>query len=132
MSYNLTHSFYQPLRPLIVDLAAILVNDSHWLPASDPRKDTFYITEAFQRLILNFIIDNSGKEFMDCCVTKTFRKVHEAQASHASSYSFFQFMDAKSRKSVNLVGCVCGSMDSCPFLLLFLQGTDDGEMDVSQ
>jgi hypothetical protein len=46
-------------------------------------------TSLKQRLILNFIIDNSGKEFVDCCVTKTFRKVHEAQASHASSYSFF-------------------------------------------
>jgi hypothetical protein len=75
MSYNLTHSFYEPLRPLIEDLAAILVNDSHWLPASDPRKDPFYITEAFQRLILNFIIDNRGEEFMDHHVNKTFRKV---------------------------------------------------------
>ena len=84
---HITHSFYKPLRPLIEDLAAILVNDSHWLPASDLRKDPFYITEAFQRLILNFIINNRGREFMDHCVDKTFRKVHEMQASHASSLS---------------------------------------------
>ena len=27
-------------------------------------------------------------------------------------------------EGVTMVGCVCGSMDSCPFLLLCLQGTD--------
>jgi hypothetical protein len=134
-STNVTHPFYEPLRPLIKDLAAILLNDSHWLPASDPRRDRFYTTEAFQRLILNFIINNSGKEFMDRRVTKTLRKVHRVQASHASSFSFFQSKqsyDAASRDCVNSVGCVCGSMDSCPFLLLFLQGTDNGKMDSSQ
>ncbi|KAH9998459.1 hypothetical protein BJV74DRAFT_200503 [Russula compacta] len=78
MSPNLTHSFYKLLQPLIKDLATILVIDSHWLPASDPRKDPFYITEAFQRLILKFIIDNRGKEFMDHPVEKTFRKVQGA------------------------------------------------------
>ena len=129
---DVTHSFYEPLRPLIEDLAVILVNDNHWLPASDPRKDPFYITEAFQRLILNFIINNRGREFMDHYVNKGFRKVHEMQASHASSCTFFQSRDAANRKRVNPVGCVCGSMDSCLFLLLCLQGTDDVEMDVSQ
>jgi len=113
ISSEVTHSFYKPLRPLIADLAAILVNDSHWLPASDPRKDPFYITEAFQRLILNFIFNNRGKEFMDRCVTKNFRKVHEIQASHGSSLSIFQSMDAARRESVN-------------------PGTDDDEMHVSQ
>ena len=132
MSSKATHLFYEPLRPLIKDLATILVNDSHWLPVSDPRKDPFYITEAFQRLILNFIINNHGKEFMDRCVTKTFRKVHDMQGCNASSFSFFQSLNATSRESVNQVGCACGTMDSCPFLMLFLQGTDDGKMDGSQ
>ena len=77
MAENLTHSFYKPLRPLINNLAAIFVIDSHWLPASDLRKDPYYITEAFQCLILNFIIENRGKEFMDRPVEKTFRKVEE-------------------------------------------------------
>ncbi|KAH9961862.1 hypothetical protein BGW80DRAFT_1357311 [Lactifluus volemus] len=74
MSPNLLHSFYDLLRPLIKDLAAILVIDSHWLPASDLRSDRYYITEAFQRLILDFMIKNRGKPFMEHCVDKTFRK----------------------------------------------------------
>jgi hypothetical protein len=129
---HITHPFYEPLRPLIKNLAAILVNDSHWLPASDPRKDPFYITEAFQRLILNFIIDNRGEEFMDHRVDKTFRKVQDIQASHGSSMAHLPSLDAASRESVDPVGCVCGSMNSCPFLLLCLQGTDDVEMDGNQ
>ena len=76
-SQGLTHSFYNPLLPLIKDLAAILVIDSHWLAESDPRKDPCYITEAFQRLILQFIINNRGKEFMDHRVEKTFHAVQE-------------------------------------------------------
>jgi hypothetical protein len=40
-----------------------------------PKGPILLITEAFQRLILNFIIDNRGKEFMDHRVNKTFRKV---------------------------------------------------------
>ena len=76
MSSNLTHSFYTPLQPLIRDLAAILVIDRHWLPASDLRTDDpYYITEAFQRLILKFIIDNRGEGFMDRRNKTTFRKV---------------------------------------------------------
>jgi hypothetical protein len=131
MPSNLTHSFYKPLRPLIQDLAAILFIDSHWLPEDDLRKDPFYITEAFQRLILQFIIDNRDKEFMDHRVEKTFRKVQGTRASHASSSTFFQSMDAATRNGVVQVGssCVCGPINSCPFLLLCLQGTDDVEMD---
>lgn len=103
---HITHSFYKPLQPLIKDLAAILLNDSHWLPASDPRKDPFYITEAFQRLILNFIIDNRGEEFMDHRVDKTFRKVQDMQHSHASAHSFLQSFDSGKRECVDPVGCV--------------------------
>ena len=79
MTGNLTHSVYRLLRPLINDLAANFVIDGHWLPVSDLRKDPFYIIEAFQRLILNFIIDNRGKEFMDHPIEKTFREVREVQ-----------------------------------------------------
>jgi hypothetical protein len=53
-----THSFYAPLEPLIRDLAGILAVDRHWLPASDPRNNVYYINEAFQRLILKFILDH--------------------------------------------------------------------------
>jgi len=130
MSSNLIHSFYEPLLPLIKGLAAIIINDNCWLPESDdPRKDPFYIAEAFQRLILKFIIDNRGKEFMDHPVEKTFRKVEGIQASDASSSPHFHSFDAATRVGVILVSCGCGSMDSCLFLLLCLQGTDDVEMD---
>jgi hypothetical protein len=72
---NLIHSFYERLKPLIKDLAAILFIDRCWLPSPDPRRDTGYVTEAFQRLILNFIIDNRDEEFMHRRVETTFRKV---------------------------------------------------------
>jgi hypothetical protein len=66
---------------------------------------------------------------MDHRVEKTFRKVQGTRASHASSSTFLQSMDAATRNGVVQVGCVCGPMNSCPFLLLCLQGTDDVEMD---
>ena len=129
MPSNLIHSPYKPLQPLIRDLAAILVIDRHWVPVSDPRKDRYYITEAFQRLILQFIIDNRGKEFMDHRVETIFRKVDGTQASNAWSSTSIQSFDAANREGDIRVGCVCGPMNSCPFLLLCLQGTDDVEMD---
>jgi hypothetical protein len=62
-----THSAYEPLCPLLRDLAAILDADRHLLPLplSDPRTDPGYINEAFQRLLLRFILDHRGQEFMD-------------------------------------------------------------------
>ena len=106
MSSNYIHSFYKPLQPLIQDLAAVLVVDSHWLPASDPRKDPFYITEAFQRLILEFIIANQKEDFMHHRVEKTIRKVHGMQDSNALSTSNIQSLDAAAREGVIRVGCV--------------------------
>jgi len=99
MPTNLTHSFYKPLQPLIKDLAAILVIDSHWLKAPDPRKDTFYVTEAFQRLILKFMIENRGKEFMDRPIEKAFREVERAhwQVSNANSTTGSEKFDAANR-----------------------------------
>jgi hypothetical protein len=94
MSSNLIHSSYKLLLPLIKNLAAIIVNDSCWLPVADDRRDPFYITEAFQRLILKFIIDNHGKEFMDHPVEKSFRKVEGIQASDASSSPHFHSFDS--------------------------------------
>ncbi len=78
----LTHSFYEPLRPLIKALAGILVIDRHWLLGHirqilEATHTT--VNEAFQRLILKFMIDNRGKEFMDHPVEKTIRKVEGVQ-----------------------------------------------------
>jgi hypothetical protein len=119
-----THSFYAPLEPLIRDLAGILAVDRHWLPASDPRNNVYYINEAFQRLILKFILDHRGEKFMERGVQKTFRRVKGMQDSHANSATSTQSLD-----EANRVSCVYRSMNSCPFLLLCLQGTDDVEMD---
>ncbi len=38
-------------------------------------------------------------------------------------------LDAATQVGIFLVGCGCGSMNSCLFLLLCLQGSDDVEMD---
>ena len=129
-SRGLTHSFYNPLLPLIKDLATIILIDSHWFPESDPRKDPCYITKAFQHLILQFIIDNHGQEFMNRCVEQTFHTVQGMQASNGQSASHVQSLDATMQEHVNSVGCECGSMNSYPFLSLCLQGTDDIEMNV--
>ena len=110
-----THSFYKCLLPLIENLAAILVVDSHWLPKSDSRKDPSYITEAFQRLILQFIIKNRDEEFMHRPVKDTFRKVQGTQASNGRSASLVQSLDATMREQRNSVGCKSGSMNSYPF-----------------
>ena len=61
---DITHSVYQPLLPLLRKLADILSVDGHWVESSDPRKDPGYITEAFQRLILEFILKHREENFM--------------------------------------------------------------------
>ena len=59
-----THSVYQPLCPLVQDLACILDIDRHWVKSSDPRNDPGYINEAFQRLILQFIVEHRTDKCM--------------------------------------------------------------------
>jgi hypothetical protein len=74
---NLTHSVYEPLWPLISKLAAILVVDSHWLPESNVRKRPEYICEAFQCLILHFIVESRNEDFMTRRVGDWLRRVQE-------------------------------------------------------
>jgi hypothetical protein len=62
---NATHSVYRPLESLLNELAAILVVDRRWLELSDPRNDPGYANEAFQRLILQFILDHRQEKFMN-------------------------------------------------------------------
>jgi len=62
--HGLTHSVYQPMLPLLRDLAAILVVDRYWLDESETRNHPEYVPEAFQRLILQFMLDNCDEEFM--------------------------------------------------------------------
>jgi len=42
-----THSFYEPLWPLLNALAGIPRIDRHWLDKSDTRNDPEYVNEAF-------------------------------------------------------------------------------------
>ena len=134
-SFNITHPFYYPLRPLIQDLAAILVIDSHWLEAPDPRKDTFYVTEAFQRLILKFMIENRGEEFMDHRVEKTFRKVERMRHPNGEWVTVSQNVDSVNQSVDSGMRPVCGSVNFCLFLLLCLwvclQDSTDEDVDMA-
>ncbi|KAI0283158.1 hypothetical protein BC826DRAFT_239977 [Russula brevipes] len=66
-----THSAYRPLIPLLRNLAALLVVDRHWLEKSDPRNSPEYLLEAFQRLILQFILEHRNKPFMKSEVARS-------------------------------------------------------------
>ena len=63
-----THSVYRPLWPLLDGLASIINADRHWVESSDPRNDPGYTNEAFQRLILQFILEHRNETFMHCRV----------------------------------------------------------------
>jgi hypothetical protein len=130
---NLTHSDYKPLGPLISRLAAILVVDRHWLPESDVRKRPGYICEAFQRLILEFIISNRDEDFMTCLVDDTLRTVQPLPLSTAQTTTPMEAMDGSDREnrakrrrvSRTEVGCVCAIFEFLSFLLLCSQDEDD-------
>ena len=72
---ELAHSFYQPLLPLLSNLAANLAVDRYWLDESEMRNNEEYVPEAFQRLILQFILENRDKEYMTQAVGHQFRQV---------------------------------------------------------
>jgi len=82
---NLTHSVYAPLWPLIQNLAEILKVDKRWVPKDDVRRRPEYICEAFQRLILQFIISNRDKGFMTCPVDNSLRSVKVVAQSGANT-----------------------------------------------
>ncbi|KAG8946856.1 hypothetical protein FRC04_011403 [Tulasnella sp. 424] len=74
---GIIHSFYHPLLRLLHDLAKILYVDRFWLDNNDTRNDPEYIAEGFQRLILQFLIENRNKDFMKCQVSGQLREVEE-------------------------------------------------------
>ena len=78
---DIINPHYEPLLPLLSDLAAILVVDRHWLDDSEARNNPEYVPEAFQRLILKFILENADKEFMTKKVRLEFRKVEGLTSS---------------------------------------------------
>ena len=82
---GVTHSIYEPLGPLIKSLASILVVDRQWLAESDVRNDPAYISEAFQRLILQFMLDHHHQKFMNCEAGIKFCSVKQMPQSDALS-----------------------------------------------
>ncbi|KAJ2918294.1 hypothetical protein MD484_g2085, partial [Candolleomyces efflorescens] len=61
---GLAHSYFNPVIPLIKDMAAILRTDRFWLPKDDPRKHPEYISEALQRVVLAFLEQHRDDKFM--------------------------------------------------------------------
>jgi hypothetical protein len=96
-----THSLYQPLWPLLSQLAAIIDVDRHWLTSSDPRNHPGYITEAFQRLILQFILDNGNEEFMQRKVRSRPRRPETISENLSPSYTSGQMENSRKRPSLD-------------------------------
>jgi len=93
-----THSFYKPLWPLLEALANILKIDRHWLDESETRNDLEYVNEAFQRLILQFVLDNNGQEFMKHKVETCFRDLKKFPQAQTQPWTSSQNRDATNRK----------------------------------
>jgi hypothetical protein len=134
---NLTHSVYEPMWPLISSLTALLVVDRHWLPKSDVRKHPEYICEAFQRLILNFLVSNRDTDFMtrrvddSLCIVGPVPGLQFQTPRTTPSEDEDELereIEVKHRRLDRAeVGCVCAIFESLLFLLLWLQDEDDNE-----
>ncbi|KAG8906000.1 hypothetical protein FRC01_008178, partial [Tulasnella sp. 417] len=79
------HSAFQPLTDLISKLARVLQLERHWLDNSHPLNDPEYIVEAFQRLVLQFILDNRDEVFMGIEVDRQPRDVEETPGVYLRS-----------------------------------------------
>ena len=116
-----THSFYEPLWPLLQALTEILRIDRYWLDKSETRNDPEYVNEAFQRLILQFVLDNNGKEFMKRKVEKSFRKVKEIAQEQTQPCTSGQSWDVENRKRSSS----CASMQQAKRLCLGTNSTSN-------
>ncbi|KAG9013494.1 hypothetical protein FRB90_006014 [Tulasnella sp. 427] len=74
MPKGIFHSTFGSLWALTQDLADIIRVDRHWYPDKDPRNNPEFFAEAFQRLILQFILDNSTEDFMKISIDPKPRK----------------------------------------------------------
>ncbi|KAF8341443.1 uncharacterized protein EI90DRAFT_2965802 [Cantharellus anzutake] len=91
--------YYKSLWPLFVRLANILAVDRYWLEGSETQNSPEYISEAFQRLILQFILDNREADFMVCQVEERPRRVQKASQEPHHSFTNSQ------RKHVEISKC---------------------------
>jgi hypothetical protein len=78
--HDATHSVYRPLWPLLDKLASIINADRHWVKSSDPRNDPGYMNEAFQRLVLQFILDHQNENFMQHRIESRPRRAERIRA----------------------------------------------------
>jgi hypothetical protein len=128
MPKNLTHPAYEPLWPLISELAGLLEVDRHWLPGSSARKHPEYICEAFQRLILQFIVSKRYEGFMTCRVGDSLRQVQsvaKSEATPSQQKGISRETGAKRRRRNRKVRCVCAIFEFLSFLLLCSQDEDE-------
>ena len=140
MPDNLIHSVYKPLWPLISSLADVLLIDRHWIPELNVRKRPEYICEAFQRLIIKFIVENRDKDFMICRVGNSLRQTQGVALSQALPTTPSQEMDGSKRASRvmeprldgTVVGCVCVIFEFLSFLLLCSQEDDNESTRMSE
>ena len=98
MTVALIHPIFKPLTSLSEDLAAILVVERFWLEESETRNDPEYIPEAFQRLILQFMLENRDEEFMTTTVEHEFRRVEEISQNASLSATQSFLMDAENSR----------------------------------
>ncbi|KAG9048044.1 hypothetical protein FS837_000932 [Tulasnella sp. UAMH 9824] len=92
------HSAFEPLMGLISSLAGVLRLDRHWLNDSDSINDPEYIVEVFQRLILQFILDNRGKDFMGIQVDPKRRDIPDTPRAMSLSSTTSQRSNSENAK----------------------------------
>jgi hypothetical protein len=98
---GVTHTDFQPLLSLIGRLAEILMVDRHWLKEGEPRNKSTYVVEAFQRLILQFILDNRDNAFMKLEVDTKLREVEKLEGLSGASHQHFNPKSSKKRQAIN-------------------------------
>ncbi|KAG9040550.1 hypothetical protein FS837_000490 [Tulasnella sp. UAMH 9824] len=92
------HSAFSPLMDLISSLAGVLRLDRHWLKDSDPINDPEYIVEVFQRLVLQFILDNRSKAFMEIEVHPKRREITKTPQTMGLSSTTSQRANSENAK----------------------------------
>jgi hypothetical protein len=70
----MTHSLFEPLHPIVIKISRIFNAEGHWMEPPNQRNDPGYFVEAFQHLIIQFIIENPDKSFMQHQVEDQLRR----------------------------------------------------------
>ncbi|KAF8341470.1 uncharacterized protein EI90DRAFT_2965833 [Cantharellus anzutake] len=90
------HTLYSTaLQPLFRKLAGILAVDRYWLEDSETRNAPQYVNEAFQRLILQFILKHREADFMVRQVKERPRRVEKGSQEPGYSATASQRRNAE-------------------------------------